>query len=79
MDEHPKPESTMESLGKLPPVFKKNGVVTAASASVCHTMLNKPINMFKMFKIVLFNIKTSTKKYFCDNDNNINVVLTKPM
>ena len=32
-DEHPIPDSTMESLGKLKPVFKKDGVVTAANAS----------------------------------------------
>lgn len=34
MDEHPRPESTPESLGKLPAVFKRDGgVVTAGSAS----------------------------------------------
>ncbi len=32
-DEHPKPESTLESIGKLKPVFKKDGIVTAANAS----------------------------------------------
>jgi acetyl-CoA C-acetyltransferase/acetyl-CoA acyltransferase 2 len=32
-DEHPKPESTAETLAKLKPVFKKDGVVTAANAS----------------------------------------------
>ncbi len=32
-DEHPR-EVTLESLQKLPPVFKKNGLVTAGSASV---------------------------------------------
>jgi acetyl-CoA acyltransferase 2 len=32
-DEHPRPTATMESLAKLPPVFKKDGVVTAANAS----------------------------------------------
>ncbi|XP_023343731.1 3-ketoacyl-CoA thiolase, mitochondrial-like [Eurytemora carolleeae] len=32
-DEHPKPKTTLEQLVKLPTVFKKNGVVTAASAS----------------------------------------------
>jgi acetyl-CoA C-acetyltransferase/acetyl-CoA acyltransferase 2 len=32
-DEHPKPETTMEILGKLKPVFKKDGVVTAGTAS----------------------------------------------
>lgn len=32
-DEHPKPKATLEALAKLPPVFKKGGVVTAGSAS----------------------------------------------
>ena len=32
-DEHPIPNSTMESLGKLKAVFRKDGVVTAANAS----------------------------------------------
>jgi acetyl-CoA acyltransferase 2 len=33
VDEHPRPQSTVETLGKLPPVFKKDGVVTAGNAS----------------------------------------------
>lgn len=33
IDEHPKPQTTMESLGKLPSVFKKGGTVTAGNAS----------------------------------------------
>jgi acetyl-CoA acyltransferase 2 len=32
-DEHPKPKTTIESLAKLPAVFKKGGVVTAGGAS----------------------------------------------
>jgi acetyl-CoA acetyltransferase family protein len=32
-DEHPRPETTREILAKLPPVFKKDGVVTAGNAS----------------------------------------------
>jgi acetyl-CoA acetyltransferase family protein len=32
-DEHPKPDSTPEALAKLKPVFKKDGLVTAANAS----------------------------------------------
>jgi acetyl-CoA C-acetyltransferase/acetyl-CoA acyltransferase 2 len=32
-DEHARPQTTMEILGKLPPVFKKDGVVTAGNAS----------------------------------------------
>ncbi|XP_038210947.1 3-ketoacyl-CoA thiolase, mitochondrial-like isoform X2 [Zerene cesonia] len=33
VDEHPRPQTTIESLKKLPPVFKKEGLVTAGSAS----------------------------------------------
>lgn len=32
-DEHPRPDSTLESISKLKPVFSKDGVVTAANAS----------------------------------------------
>lgn len=32
-DEHPKPKTTLEGLAKLPPVFKKDGTVTAGTAS----------------------------------------------
>lgn len=32
-DEHPKPDSTLEKLATLKPVFKKDGLVTAATAS----------------------------------------------
>lgn len=32
-DEHPKPDSTLEKLSTLKPVFKKDGIVTAAGAS----------------------------------------------
>jgi acetyl-CoA acetyltransferase len=34
VDEHPRPETTMETLAKLKPVFQKDGLVTAGSASV---------------------------------------------
>lgn len=32
-DEHPRPQATMEQMAKLPPVFDKEGVVTAATSS----------------------------------------------
>jgi acetyl-CoA acetyltransferase family protein len=32
-DEHARPQTTMEGLAKLPPVFKKDGTVTAGNAS----------------------------------------------
>ncbi|RWS26995.1 3-ketoacyl-CoA thiolase-like protein [Leptotrombidium deliense] len=36
VDEHPRPQTTLESLAKLPAVFKKDGTVTAGNASgVC--------------------------------------------
>lgn len=34
VDEHPRPKTTIENLAKLPSLFKKNGVVTAGTASV---------------------------------------------
>lgn len=33
VDEHPKPNSTIETMKKLPTIFKKDGLVTAGSAS----------------------------------------------
>src|SRR5690606_35381949 len=33
VDEHPRPDTTPETLAKLAPVFKKDGVVTAGNAS----------------------------------------------
>lgn len=33
MDEHPRPETTLESLSKLPPVFLDDGTVTAGNSS----------------------------------------------
>ena len=35
-DEHPKPDTTVEKLSTLLPVFKKDGTVTAGNASVCY-------------------------------------------
>lgn len=33
VDEHPRPNTTLEALAKLPPVFKKGGTVTAGTSS----------------------------------------------
>lgn len=33
-DEHPRPETTIEGLSKLPVLFRKGGVVTAGNSSV---------------------------------------------
>lgn len=38
VDEHPRPGVTMEQLAKLPPVFKKDGTVSAGNASVRATI-----------------------------------------
>jgi acetyl-CoA acetyltransferase len=40
VDEHPRPQTTLEQASKLPPVFKKGGTVTAANASVRSYYLN---------------------------------------
>lgn len=37
VDEHARPQTTLEQLSKLPPVFKKDGTVTAGNASVGST------------------------------------------
>lgn len=34
VDEHPRPQTTLEGLNKLPSLFKKGGAVTAGTASV---------------------------------------------
>lgn len=34
VDEHPRPQTTIENLKKLPTLFKKDGTVTAGNASV---------------------------------------------
>lgn len=34
VDEHPRPRTTLEGLNKLKSIFKKDGLVTAGSASV---------------------------------------------
>ncbi|XP_065222554.1 3-ketoacyl-CoA thiolase, mitochondrial-like [Planococcus citri] len=33
LDEHPRPQTTIEGLNKLPPIFQKDGLVTAGTAS----------------------------------------------
>lgn len=41
VDEHPRPQSTIEGLAKLKPVFKQGGTVTAGNASVCFRLFIK--------------------------------------
>ena len=40
-DEHPRPDTDMAGLGKLPPVFKKEGLVSAGNASVSRFTLGQ--------------------------------------
>lgn len=44
-DEHPRPKTTIQSLTKLAPVFKKDGIVTAGSASVREAIFFIKINI----------------------------------
>ncbi len=58
-DEHPR-ETTVEKLGKLPPVFKENGTVSAGNASVSviyRTLLTLTSRVYlvseRYFKVIL--------------------------
>lgn len=50
-DEHPRPQTTLEQMAKLAPVFKKGGTVTAANASVS----NQPEICNKFDKFLKFD------------------------
>ena len=52
LDEHPKPKTTIEQLAKLPPVFKKGGVVTAGGASGIQLMAKRDSNRKKLVKYI---------------------------
>lgn len=53
VDEHPKPATTLEGLSKLPPVFKKNGTVSAGNASVRTVNISCFVNLlFKPFLVI---------------------------
>ncbi|UYL10202.1 acetyl-CoA C-acetyltransferase [Bdellovibrio sp. SKB1291214] len=63
-DEHPKPDSTLEKLATMKPVFKKDGIVTAAGASgivdgaVCSLLMSeskaKELGLKPMARIVSY-------------------------
>ncbi len=65
-DEHPRPDATLEALAKLPPVFKKDGVVTAGNASgicdgaaallVCDAAFAKERNLIPLARIVQWGV-----------------------
>uniref|UniRef100_A0A3Q3GIS8 Acetyl-CoA acyltransferase 2 n=1 Tax=Labrus bergylta TaxID=56723 RepID=A0A3Q3GIS8_9LABR len=46
-DEHPRPQTTLEQMAKLPPVFKKGGTVTAANASVNEAFASQYLSVAK--------------------------------
>lgn len=63
-DEHPRPETTLEKLKKLPSLFAKEGVVTAGTASV----RNFKIIYFLIF-LISFSISIVTN--FVTNDKKL--------
>ncbi|CAH2240892.1 jg9629 [Pararge aegeria aegeria] len=50
-DEHPRPQTTIEGLKKLPPVFKKEGLVTAGSASINEAFVAQTLSCAKALKV----------------------------
>lgn len=57
MDEHPRPQTTTETLAKLKPVFQKDGLVTAGSASVYYIFLHLTEKFYlNSFSINLINM-----------------------
>lgn len=67
LDEHPRPQTTLEGLGKLNPVFKKDGVVTAGNASglsdgagavvVASEEVVKKFNLTPLARIVSYHVE----------------------
>ena len=53
LDEHPKPKTTIEQLAKLPPVFKKGGVVTAGGASGIQLMSKRDDSRKKVGQVYI--------------------------
>ena len=74
VDEHPK-QTTLEKLAKLPPVFKKDGVVHAGNASVsintahCHFIRHR--NMSCIY-FIFYVLSSLTRK------NSICLDITRP-
>ena len=62
VDEHARPQTTLEQLSKLPPVFKKEGTVTAGNASV-----GSPTDSLKLFLVcsVQNNHAVSSSYFSC--------------
>ncbi|KAJ9592202.1 hypothetical protein L9F63_001318 [Diploptera punctata] len=57
VDEHPRPQTTLEGLAKLPAIFKKGGVVSAGSASGivwCTIILYFTININQIWILMYF-------------------------
>lgn len=60
-DEHPR-ETTLEKLGNLPPIFKKDGVVSAGNASVCAVIM-LAVSLYNIWKYSLHMVYTRHKKF----------------
>lgn len=53
VDEHPRPETTLDKLNKLPSLFAKDGVVTAGTASVRKSFFALP-QVSRKYKTMIF-------------------------
>lgn len=62
VDEHPRPQTTIEGLKKLPSLFKKEGTVTAGNASVSHS-LGSIYNFF--FSTYIYSIYMMVQSVSC--------------
>lgn len=63
VDEHPRPQTTIEGLNKLPTLFKKNGLVTAGTASVRNVTVYYLTNICQTFPFVNTCIVVNMKVY----------------
>lgn len=61
VDEHARPQTTIEGLRKLPTLFKQNGLVTAGSASVSIENYRDLLNHTRLIGLL------KNSKQFCKN------------
>ena len=62
LDEHPKPKTTIEQLAKLPPVFKKGGVVTAGGASGIQLVSKRDDNRKKVGQVYITLVEKNIRE-----------------
>ena len=51
-DEHPRPQTKPEDLKKLPSIFKKDGLVTAGTASVRNICFDNKFLFFNTYNLI---------------------------